>query len=184
MTADDACDITNHQIQHFHRSSSLSSHPQSRPHCLPSVVISPRLDASCSSSMPNTLGSPTTLTSTTTHISPCHLIPLSSLILLSFIFPFSPPNNTLFAFLFCIVRRSKPNTVYALTTRPQSRPLIQRSSPLKIEYRTFLSITSLCGIVAGDAHSLLLSFPYSQLFVAYLFLSHHRRRLNTHRLPC
>ena len=69
---------------------------------------------------------------------------------------------------FRLVQRSKPNAVGALTSRPQSRPSIHTRFPLKtIPIASW--ITSPCGIVAGDAHSLLLVFFTHKYFVAYLF---------------
>ena len=82
------------------------------------------------------------------------LFPLSSLksrLLIFFLSISIIPSD----FPFRLVQQSKQNTVDALTLHPQSRPSIHHTLPLKIEYRTLLWITSPCGIVAGDAHSLL-----------------------------
>ena len=106
---------------------------------------------------------------------PCHINPAF------LIFPFFLSINPL-DFLFCLVQRSKPNTVDALTSRPQSRPSIHTHFPLKtIPIASW--ITSPCGIVAGDAHSLLSLFLTHNYFVAYLFLSQHCRRINTIARP-
>ena len=70
-----------------------------------------------------------------------------------------------------------------LGPRARSRaPRYTLASPSK-QYRSLLRITSPCGIVAGDAHSLLFPFLYSQIFRSVLVLPQHRRRINTHRPP-
>ena len=89
------------------------------------------------------------------HAAFLHALPLSSKsrLLIFFLSISIIPSD----FPFRLVQRSKQNTVDALTSRPQPRPSIRRSLPLKNNTDRFW-ITSPCGIVAGDAHSLLSPF--------------------------
>ena len=143
-------------------------HPLPRcPSPCPFPVLSP-CQALCSSSVPKTLRSPTTLASTTTHVSPCHLV---TLVIVKSHFPYlSLPLHTFLYFSF-FAQSDDPstNTVNALTMRPQLHPLRQPSLPLKIEYRMFLLIHCHVGLSPAKHIPFFSIFPYSQLFVAYLF---------------
>jgi len=112
---------------------------------------------------------------------PCHhvsFVVVKSRLLIFFLSLSIIPSD----FPFRLVQRSKQNTVNALTSRPQPRPSIHTRFPLKtIPIASW--ITSPCGIVAGNAHSLLYLFLYSQLSRSILVLSQHHRHINTHRPP-
>ena len=119
----------------------------------------------------------------TTRIAPCHLVPLSSLNPTFLIFSFLSFNQSFrFPFLPCPMVQAKHRRCFDLapTVAPLDTPFITPQT----EYQTFPWITSPCGIVAGDAHSLLSILLYSQPFCSILVLSQHRRHINTHRLPC
>jgi len=111
---------------------------------------------------------------------PCHINPAF------LIFPFFLSINPL-DFLFCLVQRSKPNTVDALTSRPQSRPSIHRSLPPQ----KMNTERSLDYIAVRDCRRRRtfpsFSFSYSQLFRSVLvFISapstYKYYRLAPHRI--
>ena len=86
--------IASPPIHHCHP---LPCHPSPCP-----FLILSSHQASYSSSVLNTLGLPTTLTSTTTHTVPCHLVPLLSAVLFPFIFFFFSLKMFFHLFLFHI----------------------------------------------------------------------------------
>jgi len=119
----------------------------------------------------------------TTRVAPCHLISLLSLNPTFLIFSFLSFNQSFrFPFLPCPMVQAKHRQHFELT--PAVAPLNTPFITPQTEYQMFPWITSLCRIVAGDAHSLLSILLYSQPFHSILVLSQHCQHINTHRLPC
>ena len=120
----------------------------------------------------------------TTHVSPCHLAPLSSLnptfpYLSLFFLSISPLD-----FLFGLVQRSKQNTINALTLCLQSCPSIHRLLPLKLNTDLSFGLHRCAGLSPATHIPFFSSFSYSQIFCSILVLSQHRQHINTHRPPC
>jgi len=119
----------------------------------------------------------------TTHVVPCHLVPLSLLNPAFLIFSFLSFNQSFrFPSLPCPTVQAKHRRRFDLA--PAVTPLDTPFITPQTEYQTFPWITSPCGIVAGNAHSLLSILLYSQPFCSILVLSQHRRHINTHCPPC
>jgi len=119
------------------------------------------------------LDHPPPLLQQTTHIVPCHLVPLLLLNPAFLIFSFLSFNQSFrFPFLPCPMVQAKHCRCFDLA--PAVTPLDMPFITPQTEYQTFPWITSLCRIVAGDAHSLLSILLYSQPFHSILVLSQHR----------
>jgi len=119
----------------------------------------------------------------TTRVAPCHLVPLSSLNPAFLIFSFLSFNQSFrFPSLPCPTVQAKHRQRFDLM--PAVAPLDMPFITPQTEYQMFPWITSPCGIVASDAHSLLSILLYSQPCCSILVLSQHRQHINTYRPPC